>query len=117
MATFTHARRRYGGVSRTSHQRHDKRYRDPVLRVMVCGAVRTALDWGLGGFRVAQFQTPLPLGAQLDGIILNERNDPIATFAAELVGQGGADEPARFRFNNLPNETFDVLQSMILSVR
>ena len=117
MTTVAHSRRRYGGTARAPHQRHDKRYTNPVLKIAVCGAVHVAVDWGLGGFRLAPFLSLLPLGTQLDGVILDRHDDPIAAFVVELVGRGGIDEPARFRFHSLPNETFDVLQAMILSAR
>ncbi len=117
MASTSHSRRRYSGTDRSPHQRHDKRYRDPELRVSLCGLTHVAVDWGLGGFRLAQFFSLMPLGTQLEGVILEADDTPCVSFVVELVGRGGIDEPARFRFHTLPDETFDRLQGMILSAR
>ncbi|GGA02253.1 hypothetical protein GCM10011497_36160 [Elstera cyanobacteriorum] len=114
MAFSQRATRRYAGTANTPYNRHDKRYRDPVLRLDIGGRLYDTEDWGLGGFRVAGFRAPFTVGDHIDGIILNDTGSPAGRFTVQLVSTGGADTPARFRFHQLSDAAFELLQGYVL---
>lgn len=114
MAYSQHATRRYRGTANNPHQRHDKRYIDPVLRLDIGGKSYHTEDWGLGGFRVAGFNDTTAVGRRLPGALLDNQGTPAGSFTVELVSAGSANAPARFRFHQLSDDAFELLQGYVL---
>lgn len=114
MAFSQRATRRYAGMANSPYNRHDKRYRDPVLRLDLGGRLYNTEDWGLGGFRVVGFRSANAAGDRIDGILLNNEGTPAGRFTVQLVSSGGGDTPARFRFHQLSDAAFELLQGYVL---
>lgn len=101
-------------LAKGPYQRHDKRYRDPTLRLDLAGRECDTEDWSLGGFRAQGFWSPEAVGRFFDGAILNEDGIVLGRFTAQLVTAGHRAAPARFRFHRLSNAAFDLLQGYVL---
>lgn len=101
-------------LARGPYQRHDKRYRDPVLHLNLGGRRCDTEDWSLGGFRASGFWSAAAVGQFFDGALLDENDRVLGTFVAQLITPGHRSAPARFRFHRLSNAAFDLLQSYVL---
>lgn len=114
MAFFQRATRRYHGTAKTPHHRHDKRYIDPILTLDIGGKRYNTEDWGLGGFRVAGFKVDADGAKHIVGALLDDKGTPAGSFTVELVSAGTATTPARFRFEQLSDAAFELLQGYVL---
>ena len=98
--------------------RHDKRQAAPELWVTVAGVEFSTQDWSLGGVRL----NGIPEGAEMDLQIqvrfTGERGDRTwsATATALYVWIDTQNRQSGLRFTNLPNASFDALESLVTGI-
>ena len=97
------------------YERKDKRVEVPVIRVAFKGESYETLDWGLGGFRVADFKAPMNRGEEfiVEGIGAGSEGELMAVqIKAKAVRRKQYELSCSFE--TLNSQDYDILEALML---
>jgi len=103
-----------GGVS-TSYERKNRRVDVPAINVTFQDATYQTLDWGLGGFRIDDFKTPMKKDEEftLDGIGPADEGEVLAVrIPCRAMRRNGF--MLSCSFTALSSEAYDILEALML---
>lgn len=102
-------------VGHAAYQRKNNRIAVPVINVGFRDESYATIDWGLGGFRIAEYEGELKLDEEfvVDGIGPGDQDELLAVRIESRVARR-LDDQLSVAFITLSGDAYDILEALMM---